>query len=184
MYECHGHTLTQRLLRSSAKKDAEGWETVQRGRTAKPRSAAMVAKVSPVVASTPPKQDSAKREQPQQPQPPEVQPVRAQPPPDVTDQPKTEEQKVPAELDPVEQDARPEDGHMMEVLRSSHLVTSLALLCSPPPPLLLLRYQLFRSGRVILDRWINHICFCLGLHGIHRQTVQTGISTLRRLIVH
>uniref|UniRef100_A0A8C9TF90 S-phase cyclin A-associated protein in the ER n=1 Tax=Scleropages formosus TaxID=113540 RepID=A0A8C9TF90_SCLFO len=34
-----------------AEKDAEGWETVQRGRPAKPRSAAMVAKVSPVLAN-------------------------------------------------------------------------------------------------------------------------------------
>ncbi|XP_024136587.1 S phase cyclin A-associated protein in the endoplasmic reticulum isoform X3 [Oryzias melastigma] len=42
------------------KKDAEGWETVQRGRTAKPRSAAIVAKVRPVVAQVSPKQDSAK----------------------------------------------------------------------------------------------------------------------------
>ncbi|XP_078804859.1 S phase cyclin A-associated protein in the endoplasmic reticulum isoform X6 [Oryzias latipes] len=42
------------------KKDAEGWETVHRGRTAKPRSAAIVAKVSPVVAQVNPKQDSAK----------------------------------------------------------------------------------------------------------------------------
>uniref|UniRef100_I3KDJ4 S-phase cyclin A-associated protein in the ER n=1 Tax=Oreochromis niloticus TaxID=8128 RepID=I3KDJ4_ORENI len=45
------------------KKDAEGWETVQRGRTAKPRSAAMVAKVSPVLASVTPKQDSSKGNQ-------------------------------------------------------------------------------------------------------------------------
>uniref|UniRef100_A0A3Q3BEK5 S-phase cyclin A-associated protein in the ER n=1 Tax=Kryptolebias marmoratus TaxID=37003 RepID=A0A3Q3BEK5_KRYMA len=43
-----------------SKKDAEGWETVQRGRTAKPRSAAIVAKVSPVLAHATPKQDSAK----------------------------------------------------------------------------------------------------------------------------
>uniref|UniRef100_A0A3B5N105 S-phase cyclin A-associated protein in the ER n=1 Tax=Xiphophorus couchianus TaxID=32473 RepID=A0A3B5N105_9TELE len=43
-----------------SKKDAEGWETVQRGRTAKPRSASMVAKVSPVLAHVPAKQDSAK----------------------------------------------------------------------------------------------------------------------------
>uniref|UniRef100_A0A3P9NRJ7 S-phase cyclin A-associated protein in the ER n=1 Tax=Poecilia reticulata TaxID=8081 RepID=A0A3P9NRJ7_POERE len=43
-----------------SKKDAEGWETVQRGRTAKPRSASMVAKVSPVLARVPAKQDSAK----------------------------------------------------------------------------------------------------------------------------
>uniref|UniRef100_A0A3Q2TYQ1 S-phase cyclin A-associated protein in the ER n=1 Tax=Fundulus heteroclitus TaxID=8078 RepID=A0A3Q2TYQ1_FUNHE len=45
---------------SSSKKDAEGWETVQRGRTAKPRSASLVAKVSPVLAHVPAKQDSAK----------------------------------------------------------------------------------------------------------------------------
>ncbi|XP_037398606.1 S phase cyclin A-associated protein in the endoplasmic reticulum isoform X3 [Pygocentrus nattereri] len=32
------------------KKDAEGWETVQRGRSMRPRSIAMVAKVSPVLA--------------------------------------------------------------------------------------------------------------------------------------
>ncbi|XP_058264689.1 S phase cyclin A-associated protein in the endoplasmic reticulum isoform X3 [Hemibagrus wyckioides] len=32
------------------KKDAEGWETVQRGRSMKPRAIAMVAKVSPVLA--------------------------------------------------------------------------------------------------------------------------------------
>lgn len=35
---------------SSGKKDAEGWETVQRGRSMKPRAIAMVAKVSPVLA--------------------------------------------------------------------------------------------------------------------------------------
>ncbi|KAM9377241.1 S phase cyclin A-associated protein in the endoplasmic reticulum isoform 1-T1 [Pholidichthys leucotaenia] len=43
-----------------SKKDAEGWETVQRGRTAKPRSAAIVAKVTPVLENFNPKQDSAK----------------------------------------------------------------------------------------------------------------------------
>uniref|UniRef100_A0A671XTN1 S-phase cyclin A-associated protein in the ER n=1 Tax=Sparus aurata TaxID=8175 RepID=A0A671XTN1_SPAAU len=48
------------LVCSPGKKDAEGWETVQRGRTAKPRSAAIVAKVSPVLAHVIPKQDSAK----------------------------------------------------------------------------------------------------------------------------
>lgn len=44
-------------------------------------------------------------------------------------------------------------------------------------------YQLFTRSRVTLDHFISHICFCFGLHGIHRQTFQTGISTLRRLIV-
>uniref|UniRef100_A0A3Q2WWX9 S-phase cyclin A-associated protein in the ER n=1 Tax=Haplochromis burtoni TaxID=8153 RepID=A0A3Q2WWX9_HAPBU len=47
----------------TGKKDAEGWETVQRGRTAKPRSAAMIAKVSPVLASVTPKQDNNKSNQ-------------------------------------------------------------------------------------------------------------------------
>ncbi|KAG9340716.1 hypothetical protein JZ751_020306 [Albula glossodonta] len=45
------------------KKDAEGWETVQRGRPARPRSAAMVAKVSPVLAHVSPKDDSDKENQ-------------------------------------------------------------------------------------------------------------------------
>uniref|UniRef100_A0A4W6C925 S-phase cyclin A-associated protein in the ER n=1 Tax=Lates calcarifer TaxID=8187 RepID=A0A4W6C925_LATCA len=63
------------------KKDAEGWETVQRGRTAKPRSAAIVAKVSPVLAHTPPKQDSAKGNQSHLP-PQEEQRPQPQCPPD------------------------------------------------------------------------------------------------------
>uniref|UniRef100_A0A8C5N7A2 S phase cyclin A-associated protein in the endoplasmic reticulum N-terminal domain-containing protein n=1 Tax=Gouania willdenowi TaxID=441366 RepID=A0A8C5N7A2_GOUWI len=40
--------------------DAEGWETVHRGRTAKPRSAAIVAKVSPVLAHVIPRQNCTK----------------------------------------------------------------------------------------------------------------------------
>uniref|UniRef100_A0AAY4CC26 U1-type domain-containing protein n=1 Tax=Denticeps clupeoides TaxID=299321 RepID=A0AAY4CC26_9TELE len=47
----------------SSKKDAEGWKTVHRGRTARPRSAAMVAKVIPVLAHTGPKDDSDKENQ-------------------------------------------------------------------------------------------------------------------------
>uniref|UniRef100_A0A6Q2XJM5 S phase cyclin A-associated protein in the endoplasmic reticulum N-terminal domain-containing protein n=1 Tax=Esox lucius TaxID=8010 RepID=A0A6Q2XJM5_ESOLU len=39
------------------KKDSEGWETVQRGRPARSRSAAMVAKVSPVLVHVAPKED-------------------------------------------------------------------------------------------------------------------------------
>uniref|UniRef100_A0A8C9SFV4 S-phase cyclin A-associated protein in the ER n=1 Tax=Scleropages formosus TaxID=113540 RepID=A0A8C9SFV4_SCLFO len=42
---------SQTLAVPTHEKDAEGWETVQRGRPAKPRSAAMVAKVSPVLAN-------------------------------------------------------------------------------------------------------------------------------------
>uniref|UniRef100_A0A8C5GSD9 C2H2-type domain-containing protein n=1 Tax=Gouania willdenowi TaxID=441366 RepID=A0A8C5GSD9_GOUWI len=44
----------------AGKKDAEGWETVHRGRTAKPRSAAIVAKVSPVLAHVIPRQNCTK----------------------------------------------------------------------------------------------------------------------------
>uniref|UniRef100_A0A671XXJ7 S-phase cyclin A-associated protein in the ER n=1 Tax=Sparus aurata TaxID=8175 RepID=A0A671XXJ7_SPAAU len=68
------------------KKDAEGWETVQRGRTAKPRSAAIVAKVSPVLAHVIPKQDSAKCDH-SHPPPQEEQQLRPQstvPPTDIT----------------------------------------------------------------------------------------------------
>uniref|UniRef100_A0A673IHW6 S phase cyclin A-associated protein in the endoplasmic reticulum-like n=1 Tax=Sinocyclocheilus rhinocerous TaxID=307959 RepID=A0A673IHW6_9TELE len=45
------------------KKDAEGWETVQRGRSMRPRSNTMVAKVSPVLAHVSPKDDSDKENQ-------------------------------------------------------------------------------------------------------------------------
>uniref|UniRef100_A0A673ICZ6 S phase cyclin A-associated protein in the endoplasmic reticulum-like n=1 Tax=Sinocyclocheilus rhinocerous TaxID=307959 RepID=A0A673ICZ6_9TELE len=47
-----------------AKKDAEGWETVQRGRSMRPRSNTMVAKVSPVLAHVSPKDDSDKENHP------------------------------------------------------------------------------------------------------------------------
>nr|XP_046249212.1 S phase cyclin A-associated protein in the endoplasmic reticulum isoform X2 [Scatophagus argus] len=70
------------------KKDAEGWETVQRGRTAKPRSATMVAKVE--------------------------QQLRPQCPLD-KDATKTDnEQQVPGEPDPLEKVGHPENGHVME----------------------------------------------------------------------
>ncbi|KAI5100474.1 S phase cyclin A-associated protein in the endoplasmic reticulum isoform X1 [Silurus meridionalis] len=45
------------------KKDADGWETVQRGRSMKPRSIAMVAKVSPVLAHVRPKDARDKENQ-------------------------------------------------------------------------------------------------------------------------
>ncbi|XP_075998358.1 S phase cyclin A-associated protein in the endoplasmic reticulum isoform X2 [Genypterus blacodes] len=55
---------TSQLMTSLAdkpvKKDAEGWETVQRGRTAKPRSATIAANVSPVSARITSKRDSTK----------------------------------------------------------------------------------------------------------------------------
>uniref|UniRef100_A0A671XRF6 S-phase cyclin A-associated protein in the ER n=1 Tax=Sparus aurata TaxID=8175 RepID=A0A671XRF6_SPAAU len=95
------------------KKDAEGWETVQRGRTAKPRSAAIVAKVSPVLAHVIPKQDSAKCDH-SHPPPQEEQQLRPQCPPD-NDAAKTDsEQQVPAEPDDLENVGCPENGHMIE----------------------------------------------------------------------
>ncbi|CAL8355901.1 unnamed protein product [Lota lota] len=53
-------------IEKPGKKDAEGWETVQRGRPARPRSAAMVAKVNPVRAQALPKQDGSKDKPPQE----------------------------------------------------------------------------------------------------------------------
>uniref|UniRef100_A0A8C1U152 S-phase cyclin A-associated protein in the ER n=1 Tax=Cyprinus carpio TaxID=7962 RepID=A0A8C1U152_CYPCA len=55
----------------STKKDAEGWETVHRGRSMRPRSNTMVAKVSPVLAHVSPKDDSDKENQHIQPSPQE-----------------------------------------------------------------------------------------------------------------
>ncbi|XP_055011570.1 S phase cyclin A-associated protein in the endoplasmic reticulum isoform X2 [Boleophthalmus pectinirostris] len=66
----HGSQTTVSQPEKPAKKDAEGWETVHRGRPAKPRSATMIAKVSPVVAHAPPKADQT-RAKPTHPQPQE-----------------------------------------------------------------------------------------------------------------
>uniref|UniRef100_A0A667ZEK7 S-phase cyclin A-associated protein in the ER n=1 Tax=Myripristis murdjan TaxID=586833 RepID=A0A667ZEK7_9TELE len=60
-----GQPATCPVEKPGKNKDAEGWETVQRGRPARPRSAAIVAKVSPVLAHVTPKQDSAKESQSQ-----------------------------------------------------------------------------------------------------------------------
>ncbi|XP_068170028.1 S phase cyclin A-associated protein in the endoplasmic reticulum isoform X3 [Antennarius striatus] len=49
---------------TQGKKDAEGWETVQRGRTAKPRSATRAAKANPVLAHVTPKHNGVLREKP------------------------------------------------------------------------------------------------------------------------
>ncbi|XP_059190736.1 S phase cyclin A-associated protein in the endoplasmic reticulum isoform X3 [Centropristis striata] len=95
------------------KKDAEGWETVQRGRTAKPRSAAMVAKVSPVLAQVAPKQDSAKCNQSHL-LPKEEQQLDPQCVPEKDTTEKDAEQQVPVEPDPLEKIERPENGNMME----------------------------------------------------------------------
>ncbi|XP_034735175.1 S phase cyclin A-associated protein in the endoplasmic reticulum isoform X3 [Etheostoma cragini] len=95
------------------KKDSEGWETVQRGRTAKPRSAAIVAKISPVLAHVPQKQDSGKCNQSHLP-PKEEQQLHPQFPPDKDTTQKDTEQQVPVEHDPPEKIGHPENGNMME----------------------------------------------------------------------
>ncbi|XP_039989027.1 S phase cyclin A-associated protein in the endoplasmic reticulum isoform X2 [Xiphias gladius] len=95
------------------KKDAEGWETVQRGRTAKPRSAAIVAKVSPVLAHVAPKQDSTKDNQSHLP-PQEEQQLQPQCPNDKGSTQGDIELRVPVEPDPLEEVGSPENGHMME----------------------------------------------------------------------
>ncbi|XP_029490157.1 S phase cyclin A-associated protein in the endoplasmic reticulum-like isoform X6 [Oncorhynchus nerka] len=86
------------------KKDSEGWETVQRGRPARPRSAAIVAKVSPVLAHISPKDDINKENQ----QPP------GRPCPLEKEEGQCE-QPIPEEPDPLEEvTGDSEKGHMME----------------------------------------------------------------------
>ncbi|XP_051546067.1 S phase cyclin A-associated protein in the endoplasmic reticulum-like isoform X3 [Myxocyprinus asiaticus] len=78
-----------------AKKDAEGWETVQRGRSMRPRSIAMVAKVSPVLAHVSPKDDSDKENQQLQPSPKDkAQEVREQEQP-ISQEQSQETDKIP-----------------------------------------------------------------------------------------
>uniref|UniRef100_A0AAQ5Z923 C2H2-type domain-containing protein n=1 Tax=Amphiprion ocellaris TaxID=80972 RepID=A0AAQ5Z923_AMPOC len=96
-----------------SKKDAEGWETVQRGRTAKPRSAAIVAKVSPVLAHVTPKQDNGKCNQPHLP-PKEQRQPRPECPPDKDVTQMDTEQQVPVEPDSLEEVEHPENGHIIE----------------------------------------------------------------------
>ncbi|XP_034390724.1 S phase cyclin A-associated protein in the endoplasmic reticulum isoform X2 [Cyclopterus lumpus] len=90
------------------KKDAEGWETVQRGRTTKPRSAAIVAKVSPVLVDVTPNQDSVKSHLP----PTEEQQLN--PLSDKDTNQKDAAQPVPVEPDPLEKVRCPGNGNMME----------------------------------------------------------------------
>uniref|UniRef100_A0A668UA65 C2H2-type domain-containing protein n=1 Tax=Oreochromis aureus TaxID=47969 RepID=A0A668UA65_OREAU len=95
------------------KKDAEGWETVQRGRTAKPRSAAMVAKVSPVLASVTPKQDSSKGNQSRV--PPQANKQLRPECPQHKDVSRTDtKQQIPLEPEPQEEVEGPENGQIME----------------------------------------------------------------------
>lgn len=160
--------LTYYLMCSLGKKDAEGWETVHRGRTAKPRSAAIVAKVCPVFAHVTPKQESAKCSQlhllPHKEQRP-----RRQCPLDKDATIMDTEHQVPAEPDSPEKVGCPENRGMMEVPRFSTL-WCLSLWDIPG-------YKLFTRSRVTLDHFNSRICFCFELDDIHRQTIQTGIST-------
>ncbi|XP_062246269.1 S phase cyclin A-associated protein in the endoplasmic reticulum isoform X3 [Platichthys flesus] len=95
------------------KKDAEGWETVQRGRTTRPRSAAMVAKVSPVLAHVPPKQDSDKEDQPHLP-PQQEQKLQPHCPLE-KDSTKTDIELLdPVDPDPQGSVGGPENGHTLE----------------------------------------------------------------------
>uniref|UniRef100_A0A8C1AMQ1 S-phase cyclin A-associated protein in the ER n=1 Tax=Cyprinus carpio carpio TaxID=630221 RepID=A0A8C1AMQ1_CYPCA len=99
------------IHQSLAKKDAEGWETVQRGRSMRPRSNTIVAKVSPVLAHVSPKDDSDKENQRIQPSPQEKsQEVREQ------------EQPVPQE-----QSQETEKTSVIEVLKSTLFCAS----CQP-----------------------------------------------------
>nr|XP_043882267.1 S phase cyclin A-associated protein in the endoplasmic reticulum isoform X3 [Solea senegalensis] len=94
-------------------KDAEGWETVQRGRTAKPRSATMIAKVSPVLSHVPPKQNSTKDKQPHL-LPRGEQQLQPQCPQDKNSTQTATEQQVPVDPEPPEIVGSPEKKHMME----------------------------------------------------------------------
>ncbi|KAK2842269.1 hypothetical protein Q5P01_012469 [Channa striata] len=117
------------------KNDAEGWETVQRGRTAKPRSAAIVAKVSPVLAHVTPKQASAKGNQSHLP-PQEVQQLHSHCSlaKDAT-QPNTEQQ-VPSEPKPLEEAGHRESTNMMEPPAESvqHVGQCVDKPCEDAPP--------------------------------------------------
>ncbi|XP_077423470.1 S phase cyclin A-associated protein in the endoplasmic reticulum isoform X4 [Vanacampus margaritifer] len=92
-----------------SRKDSEGWETVQRGRAAKPRSATMIAKVSPVLAThVAAKQDSTKNESLVPPQ--EQRPIC---PPTNASQGDSEK-KVPTLQHPPEEDKHPVSGDTVE----------------------------------------------------------------------
>lgn len=103
---------------SLGKKDAEGWETVQRGRTAKPRSATLLGKACPSVAQAAPKRERPKCEQPHPP-PKEAQLPNAQCPITKAATTLNNEQQVLAEPDAPEKVGYQENGDMMEVLGCS-----------------------------------------------------------------
>ncbi|XP_061630326.1 S phase cyclin A-associated protein in the endoplasmic reticulum isoform X5 [Phyllopteryx taeniolatus] len=105
--------LMTSTVEKPSKKDAEGWETVQRGRAAKPRSATMIAKVSPVLAThVAPKQNSTRN--------PSVVPPQEEPPicpqcPTHVDATKLDsEKKVPTLQDPPDEVKHPVSGDTVE----------------------------------------------------------------------
>uniref|UniRef100_A0A8C2X5N8 S-phase cyclin A-associated protein in the ER n=1 Tax=Cyclopterus lumpus TaxID=8103 RepID=A0A8C2X5N8_CYCLU len=95
------------------KKDAEGWETVQRGRTTKPRSAAIVAKVSPVLVDVTPNQDSVKSHLP----PTEEQQLN--PLSDKDTNQKDAAQPVPVEPDPLEKEHLSLKKYIVDIVTDS-----------------------------------------------------------------
>ncbi|XP_061140086.1 S phase cyclin A-associated protein in the endoplasmic reticulum isoform X3 [Syngnathus typhle] len=109
----HSAPSPTQLMTSSvekpSKKDSEGWETVHRGRAAKPRSATMIAKVSPVLAThVAPKQASSKNQSLVPPQ--EEHPVRPQSPPPI-DTTKVDSKK---KVDPPDEEKPPVGGDTVE----------------------------------------------------------------------
>nr|XP_061826376.1 S phase cyclin A-associated protein in the endoplasmic reticulum-like isoform X3 [Nerophis lumbriciformis] len=103
--------LTTSQVETPSKKDAEGWETVQRGRAAKPRSATMIAKVSPVVAvNVASKQNNIQSHV----APQKVPPSCPQLLPDNNATQVDSEQQVPAQPDPLENVKHAMSGNAME----------------------------------------------------------------------
>lgn len=91
---------------------------MQRGRTAKPRSASMVAKVSPVLAHVRAKQDSAKCNRSHLPSQ-EQQQLHPEGHSDKDATQTDSRQQVTVEPVPVEEVEHPQNGHIMEVLMLS-----------------------------------------------------------------
>lgn len=104
---------------SLGKKDAEGWETVQRGRTAKPRSATLLGKAWPGLVQAAPKRERPKCEQ-LRPPPQKELPHTQCPVTEDTTIPDNEQQ-VLDEPHPPEKVGCQENGDMMEVLGFSTL---------------------------------------------------------------
>uniref|UniRef100_A0A667YM69 S-phase cyclin A-associated protein in the ER n=1 Tax=Myripristis murdjan TaxID=586833 RepID=A0A667YM69_9TELE len=130
-----GQPATCPVEKPGKNKDAEGWETVQRGRPARPRSAAIVAKVSPVLAHVTPKQDSAKESQSQL-LPQEEQQLCPPCPQDKDGAQTDSEQPVPVEPGPMEKcvDAPCEDAPPPISALTPSQVPELTPTSAPVPP--------------------------------------------------